>query len=214
MKSFVAYPLNLKKHIFPAIFNNNASGKLVTRFELYKKVEHLKGSIIHSGISTEEEFTELSIFKSLVTNSSDVVAFERQSKELFLHEEENSTTLRYKVKRSALEVEKLQLKFAKTGLIEKIQYLSGHIEETIPDFLIDNPELKISYLCIDQNDYESSLTTLQFFYPRLMPGGLLVIENYYKNEEDYRAISDYFRYDDVSISSYSVNKGPHYLLRP
>jgi len=122
-------------------------------------------------------------------------------------------TLQYRVRRSVLDTEKLQLKFAKTGLIEKIEYLPGHIEETIPDFLISNPELKISYLSIDQNDYEATITTLQFLYPRLMPGGLLVLENYHKKEEDYRAAADYFRYEKASISNYSLNKGPHYIVR-
>ena len=72
--------------------------------------------------------------------------------------------------------------------------------------------LKISFLALDLDNYEACLTALQFFYPRLVHGGILVFDNYYKKEEDFQAITDYFESKAIQISHLYDNNGPHFLV--
>ncbi|MDB5245782.1 MAG: dTDP-6-deoxy-L-hexose 3-O-methyltransferase [Segetibacter sp.] len=216
MKSFVAYPLDLEKFLFPAVTDKGQSGKLIVHYELFKKVSHIEGTVVKCGIAAEEGLTRLSIFRSLISSAPDqmVVAFERFNKSLFVENRDNEKgSLQYKVKRSATDLENIKETLLQKGITGKINFVPGSLEYTIPDYLIENPDLKISFLNIDLDDYEATLTALQFFYPRLVHGGILVFDNYYKKEEDYKAITDYFGNSKIAINNLSVNKGPHYTIR-
>jgi len=57
---------------------------------------------------------------------------------------------------------------------EKIHYVQGKVEETIPEHL---PE-KISLLRLDTDWYESTKHELEYMYPRLVSGGVLIIDDY------------------------------------
>ncbi len=216
MKSFVAYPLGFEKMLFPEVSNKSYSGKLIAHYELYKKITHLEGSVVKCGIAAEESFTRFAMFRNLIDPHANqkVVAFERFSKNLYLNKNaEDCGELQYQVKRAPVDIDNLRQKLLKKGITEEIEFIPGHIGDSIPEYLIQNPELKISYLNIDFDDYESTFTTLQFFYPRLVQGGILIFDNYYKNGEDFAAITDYFTHSNIKIYNFSVNKGPHYIVR-
>jgi hypothetical protein len=57
---------------------------------------------------------------------------------------------------------------------ERIHYVEGKVEETIPDRAPD----EIALLRLDTDWYESTLHELTHLYPRLAPGGVLVIDDY------------------------------------
>lgn len=216
MKSFVAYPLDFEKMLFPEISDKTSPGKFFAHYELFKNVAHLDGTVVKCGIATEESFTKFAIFRSLVANdcTQKVIAFEKLTKNLYLNNcEGQSELLEYKIKGASIDINKIEEKLQKQGLPEKVEFIPGSLGDAIPEYLIENPELKISYLNIDLDDYEATLLALQFFYPRVMHDGIIIFDNYYKKEEDFRAISDYFRFTKVNIQNFSVNKGPHFMIR-
>lgn len=216
MKSFVAYPMDLDKILYPDASEISYSGKLLAHYELLKKVAHLNGSIVKCGIASDSSFLRFASFRNFISSefSQKVIAFEKFTKQMYFETEESNTgSLRVKVNSKPIDEELLQKKLTRKGIVNKIEFVPGSLGDSIPEYLIENPELKISYLIIDLDDYEATLTTLQFFYPRLIHGGLIIFDNYYKQEEDYAAVLDYFKYSNVFIHNFSINKGPHYLVR-
>jgi hypothetical protein len=215
MKSFVAYPLEFEKCLFPQA-NNKAVGKLIAHYELYKKVSQFNGSIVKCGITPEEGFSRFAMFKSLVANHANqkMIAFEKFSRTLYY---ENTAAkkgqLQYKINSSATTLNYIQNSLVEKGITEKVDFVPGSIHDAIPNYLIENPELKIAFLNIDLDDYDTTLCALEFFYPRLMEGGILVFDNYYKLEEEYRAVYTYFASSNVVINNFSVNRGPHYIIK-
>jgi hypothetical protein len=213
MKSFVAYPSEFQKVIFEST-HQSPSCKLIAHFELFKKVRSLNGSIVKCGINAEEGFTRFINLKTLMTTDSlqQMVAFERFSSPRRTAAIDRNS-LNFKISNTAVPINLLKHALTQKGIKEAISFLPGHLDDAIPDFLIENPELKIAYLNIDLDDYEATTTTLEFFYPRLVEGGVLIFDNYYKKEDDYRAVKDYFAVSMVSIHSFNVNNGPHYMFR-
>ena len=74
---------------------------------------------------------------------------------------------------------KLDIELTRKNLSEfsnNIVYHKGHI----PDSLISKPESpeSIFYLHIDLNSSKPTLATLEFFYPRLVPGGVILFDDY------------------------------------
>jgi predicted O-methyltransferase YrrM len=111
-------------------------------------------------------------------------------------------------------MEQIQKTLIEKGLNENVQFVPGSISEAIPNYIMDNPELKIALLNIDLDEYDATMTTLEFLYPRLMPGGILILDNFYKYLAESKAVKDYFAPSKITINNFSVNNGPHYVVKP
>jgi len=70
---------------------------------------------------------------------------------------------------------------------ERIHFVKGKVEETIPE---KAPE-KISLLRIDTDWYESTKHNLEHLYPRVSPGGVVILDDYGSWEGARKAIDEY-----------------------
>ncbi len=212
MRSFITYPLEFEKLLFPE--STLASGKSIAHYQLYKKVRHLDGTIIKCGITAEEGYTRFAMFKSLMSPHSNqkMIAFEKDTSVVEYSGIKNNTPYA-NINLNAIVINNKEQNLIQKGINDEVHFVPGNVNSSIPDYLIENPELKIAFLNIDFDDYESTLSSLEYFYPRLVEGGILVLDNYYKNEEEYKAIQTYFCTSDMAIHKFSVVKGPHFIVK-
>lgn len=216
MKSFVAYPFELDNLLFPQQSPAKSSGKLVAHYELFKKVKHLNGAVVKCGITAEEGFNRFAMFRNMMGTqvTQKMIAF--QKFQPFFEQEINDDggiTLKVKTRNSD-HVDYIQQNLVETGQSQNVDFVPGGVCNSIPDYLIENPELKIAMLNIDLDDYEGTITALEFLYPRLVQNGILILDNYHKNSEERRAVDDYFVLYGPQINSFLVNRGPHYIIKP
>jgi hypothetical protein len=212
MKSFITYPLEFEKMLFPQASNPRASGKLAAHCELFKRVTRLEGAIVKCGITADEAFTRFTRLKSIAngTGNKKMVAFEKrlvENKDVRFLSPNNNTS------QSSSSIGQLHQNLLEKGMQEEVEFVSGNVTNSIPDYLIENPELKIAFLNIDLDDFESTLSALEYFYPRIVEGGILVLDNYFKYEEEYKAVNTYFCTSNITINHFLVNKGPHYIVK-
>ena len=72
-------------------------------------------------------------------------------------------------------LEEVRANVASTGYpMERVHFVKGKVEDTIPGTI---PE-RIAILRLDTDFYESTLHELKHLYPRLTPGGILIIDDY------------------------------------
>jgi hypothetical protein len=77
----------------------------------------------------------------------------------------------------------------KTGYpIERIHFMVGRVEDTVPE---GAPE-EIALLRLDTDWYESTSHELRHLYPRLAPGGVLIVDDYGHWDGCRRAVDEYF----------------------
>lgn len=76
-----------------------------------------------------------------------------------------------------------------------VEYIQGPVETTIPG---DAPE-QIGLLRLDTDWYESTLHELTHLYPRLVPGGVLIIDDYGHWQGARQAVDEYFADDPVLL---------------
>lgn len=62
------------------------------------------------------------------------------------------------------------------GQVQKVHIVPGPAEETIPEFLDQNPHLLLSLLYLDSTSSAPTRQALDLLYPRLVPNGLLVFD--------------------------------------
>ncbi len=78
---------------------------------------------------------------------------------------------------------------SKTGYPDsKIKLIKGKVEETIPSVI---PE-EIALLRLDTDWYESTLHELEYLYPRLVLGGVLIVDDYGHWQGAKAATDEYF----------------------
>lgn len=211
LKSIISFPS--ESGLLLSKPRNLQSERLVTYYELYKLIKHLNGSILKCGISNDEAFGYFSFFKQMNQyRHQQLIAFEKSSSIFETSAENQELTVRVK-NATSLETAFNQKNLLKKGIEEEIEFVPGQLSVSIPNFLIKNPELKIALLTIDLDDYESCITSMQYFYPRLVTGGILIINNYYKKQAESLAIQDYFVNQDIIIRHFSLEKGPHYIVK-
>ena len=96
----------------------------------------------------------------------------------------------------AIPLEKVRETMYSTGYPTKhIQFIKGKVEDTIPGIM---PE-KIALLRLDTDWYESTYHGLLHLYPRLSPGGILIIDDYGHFKGAREAVDKYITENNIKI---------------
>jgi hypothetical protein len=85
----------------------------------------------------------------------------------------------------------------------KFVFVEGKVENTIPHTV---PE-RIALLRLDTDWYNSTYHELVHLYPRLSPGGVLIIDDYGHWEGCRRAVDQYFRENNVPMLLHRIDYG-------
>ena len=112
---------------------------------------------------------------------------------------------------------KLETLFKKKN-IKNFQLIKGNVLKTVPEFLKKRPKEKIILLNVDIDFVESTECVLNHFYPRIIKGGLILLDNYqgvgtsgifYKGET--RVINTFLKKVKKKAKSFKNLKKPMYI---
>lgn len=77
-----------------------------------------------------------------------------------------------------------------TGLrAEHLHLVQGKVEDTIPNSMPN----QVALLRLDTDWYESTIHELEHLWPRLQPGGVLIVDDYGHWEGARKAVDEYFK---------------------
>jgi O-methyltransferase len=86
-------------------------------------------------------------------------------------------------------IDEVRANMARTGYAaERLRFVKGKVEDTLPG---QAPE-QIALLRLDTDFYDSTLHELTHLYPRLAPGGVLIIDDYGHWAGARKAVDQYF----------------------
>lgn len=78
---------------------------------------------------------------------------------------------------------------------DQVHFVKGKVEETIPQTIPN----KISLLRLDTDWYESTYHELKYLFPKLVVGGVLIIDDYGHWEGARKAVDQYFTENNIKI---------------
>ena len=88
----------------------------------------------------------------------------------------------------AIGVEQVRENFARYGLLdEQVKFLVGWFRDTLPGAPIE----KLALIRLDGDLYESTMDGLRNLYPKLSPGGIIIIDDYGCVKACKQAVTDY-----------------------
>ena len=75
----------------------------------------------------------------------------------------------------AVSLEEVQANFARYGLLDdRVRFLTGWFKDTLPTAPIE----RLAVLRLDGDMYESTMDALEALYPKLSPGGFVIVDDY------------------------------------
>lgn len=92
----------------------------------------------------------------------------------------------------------------------KFQLVKGWFSETLVGLTLPEP---IAVLRLDGDWYESTMECLNSLYPQVMPGGIVILDDYFTYEGCSRAVHDYLSRHKTADRIYQF-RGVPYLIKP
>lgn len=90
----------------------------------------------------------------------------------------------------------------------RVKLVTGDLADTLPQFLLDNPGVRISLLHFDVDLYKPTKIGLDLLYDRVVPGGVIVFDEYglVPWEGETNAVDEFFAARGITPK---IRKFPH-----
>ncbi len=164
--------------------DNRRIGKAIAQYELYKRILSLPGHIVECGVYKGASLIRFATFRQLLEapDSRDIFGFDAFGefpRESLARDDDQDFIGQFETAGGdGLTSGELQGLLEAKGLTAGVHLIKGDARETIAPFLAERPELRIALLHLDMDVYEPTRAALEQFWDRVMPGGLIVIDDY------------------------------------
>lgn len=175
-----------KLHNFMKYVRRQDLTKMLARYEIFKKVLHVKGSVIECGVFRGAGLMSWALFSDMmepVNLTRRIYGFDTfqgfpdtSGKDKNQLRNPKVGDLNANVYEELQEIFKAYDKNRFLGHVEKIKLIKGNAGKTIPDFIKNNPHLVVSLLFLDFDLYEPTKVALEHFLPRMPKGAMIVFD--------------------------------------
>jgi hypothetical protein len=199
--------------------------KFIAHYEAYKMVMGVPGSIVECGVFKGTSFMRLAILREMLGNyfSAKLIAFDVFGDEYpeTKYAEDNPTRDYWigTAGASSISTEQLSGLLDRQG-VKNYELVAGDVLQTIPKYVSEHPSLKISLLNIDIDFVEPTYCALEHFYDRVMPGGVILLDNYAGEDAggnslhgDTRGTDDFFKDRNATIRKFPFAARPCYVIK-
>ncbi len=194
--------------------------KVLAHYELFKETMNLPGEIVECGVFKGASLARFAMFRGLFGNeySREIIAFDTFAQFPEARYDPDEQYREQYVNAAGDEsVSKKQMKkvLKNKDCEENVRLVKGDVTETIPKYVKNNPHLKISLLNLDTDLYEPAKVILENLYPRVVNGGVVILDNYGTFPGETKAIDDYFENKKLenNINKFNFSMTPSYIVK-
>lgn len=172
---------------FPRFATRQAMAKFLARYEIFKKVTDIHGSIVECGVlqgSGLFTFAKLSSILEPVNHTRRIIGFDTFEGFPHIHNIDKvggfSDLTVGGLKGSSVEELNKSVMFYDANRpiahIPKIELVKGDICKSAPEYVLSHPHLIVSLLYLDLDLYEPTKAALEAFLPLIPKGGIIVFD--------------------------------------
>jgi len=199
------------ENAFYATASIDRISKFATHLELYNRIKELPGDVIDCGVFKGNSLFRFIKFRELLENSLNrkIIAFDTFGDFPETNSKDDAPIRKQFIdaagdqSRSKSEIITI---LKKLGLYKNVELIEGDIIETVPEYLSNNPQGKLSLLNIDVDLYEPTRSCLEGLFPRLVRGGIVILDDYGVFPGANKAIDDYFNSSELRVQKLSYSK--------
>jgi hypothetical protein len=200
--------------------------KFIAHYEAFKMAINVPGSIVECGVFKGTSLMRFAMLRELLANYSaaKLIAFDVFSDKYpdTKYAEDKSVREHWinTAGESSISTCQLEEVLARQA-IKNFELVAGDATETIPQYVKDHPGLKISLLNMDIDFVEPTYCALKHLYDRVMPGGIILLDNYAGEDAsgnslhgDTKGVDDFFHGKEVRIQRFPFAARPCYMVKP
>ena len=177
-----------KLDAFPKYATKQSIAKFLTKYEIFKKIKNVNGSIIECGVlhgAGLMAWAKLSSIFEPANHTRRVYGFDTFEGVTSLTDKDTNTGESINFGEGKMEgssYEELQKVIELYDInrplshIPKIKLIKGDIVETAPKFLENHPHVVVSLLYLDLVIYKPTKVALEVFLPRMVKGSIIVFD--------------------------------------
>lgn len=183
-------PIELIEKIeaFSKYSSRQSIAKFLTKYEIFKKILHVNGSIVECGVLYGAgllTWAKLSSILEPVNHTRKIIGFDTFEGFPSLHEKDVATGTSNHLRKGGLvgsnyEYVKNAIKVYDINRpinhIPKVELVKGDICKTAEQYIKKNPHLVISLLYLDLDLYEPTKKALEVFIPRMPKGSIIAFD--------------------------------------
>jgi len=198
--------------------NTRQMNRILTHFELYKMARDTPGEIVECGVFKGASLIRFAMFREIFGEASSkrLVGFDTFGEfplPEFEPDKERREAFVEEAGSESISTDQLNEVFSQKS-IENYELVEGDVNETIPEYVENNPELRISLLNIDIDVYGATTTILEELYPRVVSGGVILFDDYGKFPGETKAVDECLSEEKLEISKLSFGEEPAYAIKP
>lgn len=192
--------------------------KILAHYELYKRVAELPGAVVECGVFKGVSLTVFAELRELVEHATSrkIVGFDtfdRFPDTAFNADKEFREKFISAAGSQSISKGQLIEILRRKSLYTNIELVEGDITETLPRYVRDHPELQIALLNLDTDIYEPAVTILEHLYPRIVSGGILLLDDYGVTVGETKAVDEYFAGKNVRIQKLPFRETPVFIVK-
>ena len=212
--------------VFHLTMTQDRLSKFIAHYEAMKMVSNIPGCIVECGVFKGTSIVRFASMRNLLYNdfSAKIIAFDVFSDDFpntqFEEDQKQREHWLQTAGGSSISIEQLEMVFKHHGM-ENYELVSGDICETVPAYVKNNQGLKVSLLNIDCDFVEPTLSVLEHLYNRVMPGCVILLDNYsgegttgQSYHGDTKGVDDFFKNKEVNIRRFPWAARPCYIVKP
>ena len=193
--------------------------KFVGQYELYKSVAHLNADIIEFGVFKGASLIRFAAFRQALgkENDSKIIGFDAfgEFPRTNLGYDHDHAFITKFEKESGDGLHKSQLSdLITTKGYKNIELIDGNVFTTLPLFLEQNHDLKVSLLHLDLDVFEPTKLVLDLLVKHVVPGGIIVFDDYDSVLGETIAANDFAKREGLKIQKQLGVLTPAFIRLP
>ncbi len=192
-------------------------GKQLNQYELYKRILQLPGAVVELGVYKGASLARLLTFRAILEAESSRRVFGFDAFGTFPRSEVASADDLGFIDRFEAEAGDGYSRAEIAAYLDdkgfgNYELVEGDVRSTVPRVLDERPELRISLLHLDMDVYEPTNDAITMLEDRLVPGALLVVDDYGTVGGATQAIDELCARRHLSIEKLPLSHVPSFIV--
>lgn len=194
----------------------NRMGKQLAQYELYKKIVNIPGEVLEFGVYKGASIIRFATYRELLENtySRKIIGFDIFGEFPKTDNDDDNKFIQRFEEQGGNGISKEALEdFIKHKNINNIELIKGNVFDTLDEFLEKNKQIKISLLHLDLDVYKPTKFILEKLYERMVPGGIIVFDDYGTVKGATDAIDEFLKEKNKKIEKLSLCYIPSFIVK-
>ena len=199
------------------IFSNDIKviGKLLHRFDFFNKTKNIPGDIVEIGVFKGSGVASFSKFLEIYCPNSNkkIVGFDifKNNDQEILNkydedDKKNMNVVYSRVDEKELTLQSVTNRLDNMNIHKKYILIEGDVEETLPEFVKNNPGFRIALLYIDCDLDKPTYYSLKYLWDRVLPGGIIIFDEYeHHSFSESDGVDRFLKENNITYNIISTN---------